>query len=169
MSKTWVNFKVLCGWSGCGHPVCVRLKVAEIAGLGVGREWGGGRHRQRVPGSHLALPALGPSSILSLCLSFQEEASLSDGAPPPPTGSESKERRPGGSRALSVRASACLLALLVLGRQWKWLPGLFLGKPTRGLASQYSGKGPGGGALETKGTWSAADPLSDPSVLSFDR
>lgn len=63
--------------------------------------------------------------------------------PPPPAESESKERRPGGSRALSVRASACVLALLVLGRQWKWLPGLFLGKPTRGLASQYSGKGPG--------------------------
>lgn len=146
MSKTWVNFKVLCGWSGCGHPVCVRLKVAEIAGLGVGRERGGGRHRQSVPGSHLALPAQGPSSILSLCLSFQEEASLSDGGPPPPpppAESESKERRPGGSRALSVRASAFVLALLVLGRQWKWLPGLFLGKPTRGLASQYSGKGPG--------------------------
>lgn len=83
VSKTWVNFKVLCGWSGCGHPVCVRLKVAEIAGLGVGRERGGGRHRHSVPGSHLALPAQGPSSILSLCLSFQEEASLSDGAPPP--------------------------------------------------------------------------------------
>lgn len=38
VSKNWVNFKVLCGWSGCGHPACVRLKVAEIAGLGVGRE-----------------------------------------------------------------------------------------------------------------------------------
>lgn len=66
---------MLCGWSGCGHPACVRLKVAETAGLEVGRE-GSGRHRQSIPGSYqtLALPALGPSSTL-LSLRFQEEAS----------------------------------------------------------------------------------------------
>lgn len=66
---------MLCGWSGCGHPACVRLKVAETVGLEVGRE-GSGRHRQSIPGSYqtLALPAPGPSSTL-LSLSFQEEAS----------------------------------------------------------------------------------------------
>lgn len=50
MSKNWVNFKVLCGWSGCGHPACVRLKVAEIAGLEVGRE-GSGEQRVQARGS----------------------------------------------------------------------------------------------------------------------
>lgn len=171
MSKTWVNFKVLCGWSGCGHPACVRLKVAEIAGLGVGREGGGGRHRQSIPGSHLALPVLGGQALPFLCLSFQEEASHQMEHPPThtPQGVRAWSAGQEGPGALSVRASACMLALLVLGRQWKWLPGLFLGKSTRGLASQYSGKGLGRGALDTKGSWSAADPKSDPSVLSFDK
>lgn len=54
-----------------------------------------------------------------------------------------------------------MLALLVSGRQEKWLLGLILEKPTKGLASQYTGKGPGRGALDAKGTWSAAAPLGD--------
>lgn len=72
---------------------------------------------------------------------------MSDGGPPltpHPLRSENKECRPGGPGALSVRASTWqygMLALLVLGRQWKWLPGLIRRKPTKGLASQYSGKG----------------------------
>lgn len=58
VSKSWVNFKVLCGWRGCGPPACVRLKVAEIAGLEVGRG-GWGETQAEHPGSHgplLCLP-----------------------------------------------------------------------------------------------------------------
>lgn len=86
---------MLCGWSGCGHPACVRLKVAETAGLEVGRE-GSGRHRQSIPGSYqtLALPALGPSSTL-LSLRFQEEASSQM---EPPGGNEGREYRSGEPR-----------------------------------------------------------------------
>lgn len=172
MSKTWVNFKVLCGWSGCGHPVCVRLKVAEIAGLGVGRERGGGRHRQSVPGSHLALPAQGPSSILSLCLSFQEEASLSDGAPtptpPPPAESEQ------GAQARRVQGTECeSLSLRVgttgVGQTVEVASRSLSGEAHKGIGISIQWEGPWPKALDTKGTWSAADPLSDSSVLSFDR
>lgn len=104
--------------------------------------------RQSIPGSHLVPPALGPNSTLSLP-QLPGRGLMSDGAPPPTSvGSESKECRPGGPGALSVRASTWqygMLALLVLGRQWKWLPGLIRRKPTKGLASQYSGKGAGRG------------------------
>lgn len=104
--------------------------------------------RQSIPGSHLVPPALGPNSTLSLP-QLPGRGLMSDGAPPPTSvGSESKECRPGGPGALSVRASTWqygMLALLVLGRQWKWLPGLIRRKPTQGLASQYSGKGAGRG------------------------
>lgn len=157
MSKTWVNFKVLCGWSGCGHPVCVRLKVAEIAGLGVGRERGGGRHRQSVPGSHLALPAQGPNSILSLCLSFQEEASLSDGA---------QARRVQGTEceSLSLRVGTT-----GVGQTVEVASRSLSGEAHKGIGISIQWEGPWPKALDTKGTWSAADPLSDPSVLSFDR
>lgn len=98
--------------------------------------------RQSIPGSHLVLPALGPNSTLSLPqLPGRASCQME---PPPSPGSESKECRPGGPGALSVRASTWqygMLALLVLGRQWKWLPGLIRRKPTKGLASQGPGCG----------------------------
>lgn len=146
MSNNWGNFKVLCGWSGCGHPACVRLKVAEIAGSEVGRE-GSGRRQAEHPWkpSCFACPR---AKLYPFSASASRKRPHVRWSPPPPIGSESKECRPGGPGALSVRASTWqygMLALLVLGRQWKWLPGLIRRKPTKGLASQYSGKGAGRG------------------------
>lgn len=132
---------MLCGWSGCGHPACVRLKVAEIAGLEVGREGSGGRQAEHPwKPSCSACPR---AKLYPFSASASRKSLMSDGAPPSP-GSESKECRPGGPGALSVRASTWqygMLALLVLGRQWKWLPGLIRRKPTKGLASQGPGCG----------------------------
>lgn len=97
VSKNWVNFKVLCGWSGCGHPACVRLKVAEIAGLGVGREreeWRETQAEHSLEAILLCLPS--GQALPFLCLSFQKE---------PSQGVRAWSAGQEGPGALSVRTS----------------------------------------------------------------
>lgn len=139
---------MLCGWNGCGHPACVRLKVAETAGLEVGRE-GSGRHRQSIPGSHqtLALPAPGPSSTL-LSLSFQEEASSQM---EPPWGEmrakSTGQENPGALSVRGLNRAVWHVGTTGVGQtvDRSDFQGLILGKSTKGVASQYTGKDPGQG------------------------
>lgn len=140
--------------------VCVRLKVAEIAGLGVGRVGGGGRRAEQPwKPSCSACPTLSLTQLPGRGLAVRWS---------PWQGVRARSTGQEGPGALSVRSSTWqdgMLALPVLGRQWKRLPGIILGKPTKGLASQYSGGGPWPWGLETKGTWFAAGPLGDCKLL----
>lgn len=171
MSKNWVNFKVLCGWSGCGHPACVRLKVAERAGLGVGR----GRGVEGDPGRASRKPSCSACPWAKL---YPFSASASRKRPHfrwrPLKGVRARsagQEGPGGTECERLHPAVWHVGTTGVGQTvWKRLPGLILWKPTKGLASQHSGKGgPWPRGLDTKGTWSVSDPLSDPSVLSLDK